>query len=117
MEHTMTDATTTTPDVINRYLTAAAAGDLDTLVDCFTEDGFVIDEGQRYTGHEEILGWRNAVASAFTYTTTVEGSTTVGPDRYRVATHIVGNFPGGEAHLAFDFELAGDSIAALVIAG
>ncbi len=45
---------TTTPDVIARYYTSAAHGDLGALLDCFTPQAQVVDEGQHYQGIAEI---------------------------------------------------------------
>jgi len=55
------------PAVIARYLAAAPAGDFVALADCFTVDGTVTDEGHTYRGRPEIIGWRESLASQFTY--------------------------------------------------
>ncbi|MCU1386993.1 MAG: hypothetical protein JWL72_331 [Ilumatobacteraceae bacterium] len=107
----------TAPDVIGRYLTAAADRTHDVLSDCFTDDAFVVDEDHLHRGIAEIQEWRRQTAAAFTYTTTIAKVIERGDDRYRVTAHLVGDFPGGEADLDFDFRLTGDRIAALVITG
>ena len=50
--------TSSTPDVVTRYLTAQAAGDYDALVTLFAADAVVIDEGQTRRGAKEIRAWR-----------------------------------------------------------
>jgi ketosteroid isomerase-like protein len=105
----------TTPEVITRYLKAAADGDFDALVACFTEDGSVLDEGRSYRGRDEIRGWRESLRSAWTFTTTVTGDEPDGDARFIVRTHVEGNFPGGVADLTYRFTLAVDQIADLTI--
>ena len=72
---------------------------------------------RRSRGRDEILAWRAALASRFTYTTTVTGSQAIDADSYRVEVTIEGDFPGGKADLAFLFTLRDDLIASLVIGG
>jgi hypothetical protein len=107
--------TATAPEVVDRYLDSAKAGDAEALAGCFTADGTVLDEGVTYRGREKIVAWRVALASKYTYTTTVTGSEPAGAGAYRVTVHLVGDFPGGEADLAYRFALRDGLIAALTI--
>jgi uncharacterized protein (TIGR02246 family) len=109
--------TETAPPVVERYFRATDAADAAALAECFTTDGVVEDDGETLRGRDEILAWRAALASRFTYTTTVTGSRAVDADSYRVEVTIEGDFPGGKADLAFLFTLRDDLIAALVIGG
>lgn len=106
---------TTIPDVITRYYDASAAGDLDALIECFTSDAHVRDEGIDYRGVAEIRGWREGVASRFTYTTEITRVVSTGDGEYLVATHLEGDFPGGVVDLDQRFTLSGDKIADLAI--
>ncbi|HEV2529145.1 MAG TPA: nuclear transport factor 2 family protein [Thermomicrobiales bacterium] len=108
-------ATDTLPDVIDRYMRAAEARDTDTLLGCFTPDATVTDEGKTYRGTDGIRDWRDGVASAWTYTTTVTGHERAEADRHILRIHLSGNFPGGEADVRFRFTLAGDRITDLTI--
>jgi hypothetical protein len=103
------------PAVVTRYLAAAPAGDFEALADCFTTDGAATDEGHTYRGRAEIIGWRESLASQFTYTSTVTGSEPIGEGEYRVTAHLVGDFPGGVADLTYRFVLKGGLIADLTI--
>jgi hypothetical protein len=107
--------TDTTPVAVTRYLAAADAKDPAAVADCFTQTGTVTDEGVTYRGREEIAGWREKTIGQWTYTTTVTGSQPISANEYQVSAHIAGDFPGGEADLAFRFTLAGDLIADLTI--
>jgi ketosteroid isomerase-like protein len=104
-----------TPEVITSYLQAADAGDFDALVACFAEDGTVLDEGNTYVGRDAIRRWREDTASKWTYTTTVTGTEQLAGDRFDVAIHLKGNFPGGEADLTQAFTLSGGLIGRLTI--
>jgi SnoaL-like domain len=106
---------TTTPQIVTRYLAAADAQDSAALADCFTTDGSVVDEDQTYVGRDAIRGWRDLIAGKYTYTTKVTGSEPSGADTYRVSAHIEGDFPGGQADLTFSFALRDGLIAALHI--
>jgi hypothetical protein len=103
------------PAVITRYLAAAPAGDFVALADCFTVDGTVTDEGHTYHGRAEIIGWRESLASQFTYTATITSSEPITDSEYRVMAHLVGDFPGGVADLTYRFILKDGLIADLTI--
>jgi uncharacterized protein (TIGR02246 family) len=104
-----------TPDVIARYLRAADEKDFQALAACFTEDGSVVDEGNTYVGREAIRRWRKGTVAQWTYTTTVTGTEQVAGDRYDVAIHLEGDFPGGEVDLTQSFTLSDGLIGSLVI--
>jgi ketosteroid isomerase-like protein len=94
-----------TPPVIVAYLAAAQADDVAALAACFTPDGSVLDEGNNYRGHAEIIRWREGLHQ-WTYTATVLGTEPISDTAYRVAVHLEGNFPGGTADLGYEFQLA-----------
>lgn len=105
----------TAPAVVTRYLAAATANDFDALADCFTAEGTVTDEGHNYRGRAEIIGWRESVASQWTFTSTVTSSEPITANEYRVTVHVVGDFPGGVVDLTYRFVLDDDLIADLTI--
>ncbi len=100
------------PAVVDRYLEAV---DASALAACFTEDGTVVDEGETHVGREEIARWREKTANQWTYTTEITGRAVTGVGRYRVTTHLEGDFPGGVADLAFDFTVDDGLISSLAI--
>jgi hypothetical protein len=95
----------TTAPVLASYFAAADRGDYAALADCFTPDGFVVDEGNTYRGRDEIIGWREAGAAKWTYTSTITGTQAVSADEYRAQVRVEGNFPGGVADLKYRFVL------------
>ncbi len=106
---------TTLPDVIGRYYACAAADDLDALLRCFSADAHVRDESHDYHGLDEIRGWRESVATRFSYTTEITSVEEVGDNTYLVHTHLEGDFPGGVVDLEQRFTLTQGLISDLVI--
>ena len=112
----MTDTTTSnTPPVIQRYFQASGTNDVRGLVDCFTDDARVSDEGKTYRGRDDIMNWWEGSVSEWIYTTTVTGSQSVSATEHLLMVHIAGNFPGGEANLTFHFTLRDGLVASLEI--
>lgn len=107
--------TQTAPEIVTRYLRAADAQDAQGCAACFTDDGTVLDEGVTYTGREEIARWRELTLAKYTYTATVTGSEPLPGGDHRVAVHVEGDFPGGQADLVYGFTLRDGLIAALRI--
>jgi hypothetical protein len=107
---------TVVPDVVHRYFELDEGRDIESIVDLFVEDATVVDEGEARHGRPEIHAWQAGPASKYTYTTEILATESIGPDRYRVSGRLTGNFPGRTADLKWDFTIAGERIASLVIA-
>lgn len=103
------------PDVIDRYLRAADQQDIEALAACFMPNGFVIDEGHKYIGHDEIVRWRRELLGRFTYTSELTGTESGDNNEHRAFVHIEGDFPGSVADLTYRFTVEGDLISALTI--
>jgi ketosteroid isomerase-like protein len=103
------------PELISRYLVAREARDLDTAVDCFTEDATVVDEGNTYSGPQQIRDWLATSASEFTYTIELTGARRIDDQHYVAIQHFEGNFPGGVVDLQFRFTLRDGRISRLTI--
>ena len=102
------------PDVIDAYFKADRKGNAGAILECFTPDATVVDEGYTYTGRDEIRQWRTTTSTKYTYTVepfslAEEGGRTV------VASHLVGDFPGSPVDLRYFFVLKDDLIAELEI--
>lgn len=91
--------------------------DSEALAACFTPAGTVLDAGVTYTGHDEIVAWRESLAGKFTYTSRVDGTEAAGDHEHLAFVHIEGDFPGGVADLKYRFALDGDLISGLTIGG
>lgn len=103
------------PDVVSRYYAAAASGEIENVLACFTDDAHVRDEQRDYRGLEEIRSWREGAAARFTYTTEITGAEIEGPGTYVVHTHLEGDFPGGVVDLEQRFTVAEGRISELRI--
>lgn len=105
-----------TPIPVDRYFAADGRRDADAIVDLFTADAVVVDEGRTRRGTAEIREWQDHAASEYEYTTTVLDRVPDGEFACAVTVRLEGNFPGGTADLTFDFLLADGLISALTIA-
>lgn len=104
------------PGVISRYFDVTAERDTEAIVALFADDATVVDEGSTRHGKDEIRAWRNGPATAYTYTTELFSTESVGPDRYLIHGRLTGNFPGGTADLRWEFTIVDGLITLLVIA-
>jgi len=101
------------PGPIAAYF-AADLANASAVVQCFTENAVVKDEGHTYNGRAAIKKWKAETAAKFQYTTEVltlerQAEKTV------VTCRLEGNFPGSPVNLRFFFELSGDKIASLEV--
>jgi len=106
---------TPTAQLVDSYFEAAGTHDADAVVQLFTTDAFVVDEGRTRRGTAEIRDWQNYTASEYQYTTTVLDRVPSGDTACAVTVRLEGNFPGGTADLTFDFLLADGLISGLTI--
>jgi hypothetical protein len=104
------------PDAVQRYFDADAVRDVEAIVELFSEDATVVDEGREHNGAAEIREWQTGPASTYEYSVTITDRESLGEDRFRVAARLDGNFPGGTVELKFDFVVRGSRIAYLKIA-
>ena len=105
-----------TTQLVDRYFEAASTHDADAIVNLFTADAFVVDEGKTRRGTAEIRDWQDHAASEYVYTTTVLNRVASGDNACAVTVRLEGNFPGGTAGLTFDFLLSDGLISGLTIA-
>jgi hypothetical protein len=120
------------PTVISTYLAAKLGSEVDTILDCFTDDALVHDEGKDHLGRVAIRAWLGELASKYTLTYRVLGAhrwpatpattapaaappTTATTTAAALRVEVAGNFPGSPVVLHHHFSLAGDRIAALTI--
>ena len=102
-------------EIVDRYFKADSRRDHEAVVDLFTPNAVVFDEGKEWRGTDGLRAWREGPASAYEYTATVVDSSVIDHDSYLVNVRLDGNFPGGTVDLRFTFTLAGKRIARLRI--
>jgi hypothetical protein len=107
----------TVPPVVARYLSARADDERrQSVVEAFTADARVTDEGIDYHGRDGIRAWLDKTGSEYTYTTAPTGQRQDGPHQWTVLVHLEGDFPGGVVDLRYRFSLDQDRISRLIIA-
>jgi len=103
------------PEIVDRYFEADGRRDHHDVVDLFTPNGVVFDEGKEWRGIDGLRAWREGPASTYEYTASVVDSSAVDHDSYVVNVRLDCNFPGGTVDLRFTFTLAGERITRLRI--
>jgi len=105
------------PAVVVRYLATHADRDKrQAMIELFTADARVVDEGVEYLGVDAIQRWLSTAASEYNYTTELVGQEHVASDRWVVLARLEGDFPGGVADLRYRFTTRDELILDLVIA-
>jgi ketosteroid isomerase-like protein len=102
------------PRVIAAYVAASNDYDADALIDCFTADAVVHDEGHDRRGTAEIAAWREEVTRKYSPRMVVTEAREEG-GRTIVTGQVSGNFPGSPVTLRYGFTLADGRIARLDI--
>jgi ketosteroid isomerase-like protein len=103
------------PESISQYLAARQSRDTDAAAGCLTQDATVIDEGNTYTGPQQIRDWLANSASEYTYTSELTGALRIDDDRYVAINHLEGDFPGGVVDLQYKFTLYDGRISQIII--
>lgn len=101
------------PPPIEAYFKADRLGSM-SIMECFAPNAVVKDEKHTYQGTKEIRGWREQVASKYSYTCEPLSLTQEG-ERFGVICHVEGNFPGSPVVLRFRFCTDSDKITSLEI--
>ncbi|ANP74472.1 nuclear transport factor 2 family protein [Cryobacterium arcticum] len=96
--------TTALPAAVTTYFTRMDAAEKRDIIDLFTADAVVTDDGHSYRGRDQIAAWLAAAASEYTVTTTRLSTEVVG-ETVTVTTRLEGNFPGGLVDLRNIFAL------------
>ena len=104
------------PEIVARFMRAAAERNHEAVAACFTDDGLVEDESHSHHGREAIRRWQEGTRAKWEYTVTATGGRPDADGGYCVSAHLSGNFPGGEADVEYHFTFQGDLIGTLRIA-
>ena len=102
------------PSPIQAYFDADRRSDAEALIEAFTPDAVVVDEGQSHAGRQAIGAWWRETKAK--YQAVIEP---LGPGAQSEATtvraKVSGNFPGSPVTLTFAFRLESGRIASLEI--
>ena len=107
---------TMVPRAITAYQSAHDHRDVPTALAQFAPDAIVVDDGRTYEGLDGVESFVRTAASEYTYTRTLVSADEIATGRWLVTNHLVGNFPGGEVVLKYEFQLADGLITRLTIA-
>jgi hypothetical protein len=101
------------PKPIAAYFTADRT-DSEAVVQCFSDNAVVKDEGHTYQGLAAIKQWKTGSSKKYTYTSEPFASEEK-DGKTIVTSRVIGNFPGSPVDLRFLFGLEGNKIASLEI--
>src|SRR3954447_15740010 len=96
-----------------RAVDAVNAGDTDALLGLFADDGWIDDNGRRFTGHDAMRGWSDRELIGANTRFTVTGSE---PTDGGVALDIDVVSEGFNGYSRFLFDLAGEKLRSMTIA-
>lgn len=102
------------PDAITTYFRISNGADDPHLVDCFTPDACVLDEGETHRGRTAIHAWLRATRATIKYSVEPVSVAQQG-DTMVVTATMTGNFPGSPVQLDHAFQLADTQIQSLEI--
>ena len=85
-----------------RYFDLMEGSDKSLVIEVFAPHAVVLDNGHRYAGRDEILGWLTGPASEFT-TTSTWLSASRADDTASAVIEIAGDFPGSPVALRYRF--------------
>jgi SnoaL-like domain len=101
------------PAPVARAIDAVNAGDADAFLAAFANDGWVDDNGRRFTGHDAIRTWSDRELIGVNARFEVTGSEPAG-DGVGVDIEVASD--GFSGYSRFDFEIEGDSVRSMTIA-
>ena len=102
------------PRVIERFVEASNARDLDRCDACFAADAVVEDEGRTHRGIDEVREWKRETENRYTYTIEPTDLDQRNGQTILTAT-LAGNFPGSPVDLKYEFTIIEGAIKALRI--
>lgn len=99
----------TLPAPVASYFRDSNNRDVDALLQRFTADAVVLDEGEEHVGHDAIRAWATSTFARYQPVAEVEAAEG-SPGELRVLARVSGTFQGSPAHIRYTFRLRGDRI-------
>src|ERR1043166_8370488 len=93
------------PQVLERYFAAQNAHDTMALLDCFTADALVHDEGRNHQGLDAIRAWSDDVISRYNLSLKVLEAA-ANADEALVKAEVSGSFDGSPAEITYLFRFS-----------
>lgn len=105
---------TALPAAIRDYLADSTGSDRPATIRFFADDARVDDQGETFSGREEVETWLKKTTGLFVYTLEVSEAALRDDGKYAVRNHLVSEaFPKGETYSTFVFALENDQISYL----
>jgi hypothetical protein len=102
------------PPVIQRYVDASNAHNVESILGCFADDAIVRDENATHRGKNDIERW--LVTTIEKYKFQFKPLSADERDNQTVVTvEVSGTFPGSPISLDYHFTIANDKLASLTI--
>lgn len=102
------------PPIIQSYVRAANARDLDAVLLCFDSEAVVRDEGQEMRGIAAIRLWKERVFAKYRAAMTPTAVVTE-RDTTTVSADVAGTFPGSPISLRYHFSIHDGKITTLEV--
>ena len=104
------------PAPIEKYFAAKAGGQIELVLECFTDGAVVWDNGEdkELRGTVEIRDWMSGTVASYKLTSEVRTVEQKG-EEFVAAVIVSGDFPGSPYEFAYRFKLEGDLISELAI--
>ena len=103
------------PLIIQKYIDASNAHDVESILACFADDAVVRDENTTVRGAIDIERWITRTIEKYKFQFKALGTQERDNAETIVAVQISGTFPGSPITLDYHFTIANEKIASLII--
>ena len=102
------------PPLIQRYIDASNAHDVELILGCFADDATVRDENATHRGKIDIERWISTTIKKYKFQFKPLSSQERGNETV-VSVEVSGTFPGSPIALDYHFTIANEKITSLII--
>ena len=102
------------PPLIQRYIDASNAHDVESILGCFADDAIVRDENATHHGKIDIGHWITTTIQKYKFQFKPLSSQERGNETV-VTVEVSGTFPGSPISLDYHFTITNDKITSLII--
>ena len=102
------------PPLIQDYISASNAHDVEAIVDCFADDALIRDENATQQGKAEIRRWATETIEKYKFQFKPPSSQERDNETV-VSIEVSGTFPGSPISLDYHLAIVNDKIASLTI--
>ena len=102
------------PPIIQKYIDASNAHDVESILACFNDDAVVRDENETRRGQIDIERWLRTTIEKYKFRFKPLSSQQ-SDSEIVVSVEVSGTFSGSPVSLDYHFAIAGDKIASLTI--